>query len=110
MELQFNLKGSFKTSDDASPAAEVIGEFINEANETILKKGAPEGEGASVVEWNIDGNKINFIIESGRYVRAHDALLRMRKPLAKKLGKDYAVLKSNLLTSRYHQKTRTLVT
>ncbi|WP_292487203.1 serine--tRNA ligase [Methanohalobium sp.] len=91
MELKFNLKGSFKISDDASPAKEAIDEFINEANETILKKGAPEGEGANVVDWNVDGSKINITIESGRYVRAHDALLRMRKPLAKKLGKDYRI-------------------
>ena len=91
MELQFTLKGSFKTSADASPAKDVIDAFFTEANETILTKGAPEGEGARIVDWGIAGDRINLTVESGRHVRVHDALLRVRKPLAAKLGKEFKI-------------------
>ncbi len=91
MELHFTLKGSFKTSADASPAKDVIDAFFTEANETILTKGAPEGEGARIVDWAIAGDRINLTVESGRHVRVHDALLRVRKPLATKLGKEFKI-------------------
>ncbi|MDO9518461.1 MAG: serine--tRNA ligase [Methanosarcinaceae archaeon] len=91
MESHFTLKGSFKTSADASPAKDVIDAFFTEANETILTKGAPEGEGARIVEWDIAGDRINLTVESGKHVRAHDAMLRIRKPLAAIIGKEFKV-------------------
>lgn len=91
MELHFTLKVALRTSSDVTPAREMIGEYLEEANRTILVKGASDGYGAQVVEWGIDGNKIDLLIESGRYVRAHDALMRIRKPLAAKLGKDFRI-------------------
>ncbi len=91
MELKFDLKGSFKTSADPAKAKDVIAEYIEEANNTILTKGAPEGQGARVVEWELAGNSIELHIESGRFVRAHDAMIRLRKPLAGKLGKEFHI-------------------
>ena len=91
MGLHFTLKAALRMSSDVTPAREMIGEYLEEANRTVLVKGAPDGYGAQVVEWAIDGNKVNLIIESGRYIHAHDALMRIRKPLASKLGKDFRI-------------------
>jgi seryl-tRNA synthetase len=91
MELKFNLKGAFKTSADPTGAKEVIAQYFDEANNTILKKGAPEGQGAKITQWDIVDGSIELTIESGRYVRAHDAIIRLRKPLAAKLGKDFRI-------------------
>ncbi|MBC7084908.1 MAG: serine--tRNA ligase [Methanomethylovorans sp.] len=91
MELHFILKVSFRASSDVTPASDMIGKYLEEANRTILVKGAAEGQGAQVVKWNVNDNKIELLIESGRYVRAHDALMRLRKPLAAKLGKEFRI-------------------
>lgn len=91
MELKFNLKGAFKTSADPTDAKDVIARYFDEANETILTKGAPEGQGAKITEWSIVDNSIEVSIESGRFVRAHDAMIRLRKPLAGKLGKEFHI-------------------
>ncbi len=90
-DIDFRLECSLKTSADVTMTQEVLASFIDEANRTILKKGAPKGYGAEVKSWNIEGDRISLIIESGRYVRVHDALLRMKKPLASKLGKDFKI-------------------
>ncbi|KXS44951.1 MAG: seryl-tRNA synthetase [Methanolobus sp. T82-4] len=91
IDFKFKLECSLKTSADATKAEDVIGEYIDEANNTILTKGAPEGQGAKVTAWNVEGDRIKLTIESGRHVRVHDALLRMRKPLAGKLGKGFKI-------------------
>ena len=91
MELQFKLIASFKTSADASGAKDLIGAYFDEANQGILTRGAPEGQGARIVEWGLEVDRINLTIESGKHVRAHDALLRLRKPLATKLGKEFHI-------------------
>ncbi len=66
--------------------------FFEEANKKILKKGAPKGkesEGAQVTKWSLKGDKIELRINSGRYVRAHTALLRLSNALSKILGSKY---------------------
>ena len=89
--LKFRLECAIKTSADATQAKEVIGTLIEDSNSTIFTKGAPEGQGAKVVKWSVEGDRINLTIESGRHVRVHDALMRLKKPLAAKLGKDFRI-------------------
>ncbi|MDD2439237.1 MAG: serine--tRNA ligase [Methanosarcinaceae archaeon] len=91
MELQFNLKAYYKTSADSAPAKEAVAAFFDEANRTILTKGAPEGQGAKVSGWEFGADRIKFVLESGRYVRVHDAALRLKKQLAGILGKEYKI-------------------
>jgi len=74
MEPYFHLKGSFKTSADATPGRADIEKFIEEAKTTILQKGVPAGRGAKIVGWDIRDNSIFFDIESDRYLRAHYSL------------------------------------
>ena len=89
--MHFHLLGYFNTSAPANQADADIEGLVNEANETFLAKGAPSGKGARILEWSIEDQKINIEIESDRYVRAHDAILRFRKPLAALLGKKYRI-------------------
>ncbi|MDD2340690.1 MAG: serine--tRNA ligase, partial [Methanosarcina sp.] len=91
MELQFNLKAYFKTSADPTPAKEAIAALFEEANNTLLTRGAPEGQGAKVTEWKLGEDRIELTLESGRYVRVHDAIFRLRKQLAEALGKKYKI-------------------
>ncbi|WP_320408826.1 serine--tRNA ligase [Candidatus Methanoperedens nitratireducens] len=91
MEPYFHLKGAFKTSADVSAACADIERFIEEAKATILQKGVPAGRGARIIGWDIKDNSIFFDIESDRYLRAHDAFIRLRKPLAGVLGKKYRI-------------------
>ena len=71
-------------------AEAAISDFFTEAG-PILQKGAPDGQGAKIAEWKLAGNRIDLAIESDRFVRAHDALLRLRRPLAELLGKQYRI-------------------
>ncbi|MCD4703473.1 MAG: serine--tRNA ligase [Methanosarcinaceae archaeon] len=91
MDLEFKLKGTFRTSADPADAKETIEQLFEEAGETILTKGAPAGQGAQIRSWNLKENGVEVEIVSGRYVRAHDAIIRLRKPLAGKLGKEFHI-------------------
>jgi seryl-tRNA synthetase len=88
--MKFYLNASFRLSGDASISKPSIAEFFAEADK-IVKKGAPEGHGAKIVQWELAGNRIGLELESDRFVRAHDALLRLRRPLAELLGKQYHI-------------------
>jgi len=89
--MEFYLKGHFKTSANTEDAFLDLKEFFEKANETILTKGAPHGMGAKIKTYYCKDNQIILEIESTRYVRAHDAILRLRKPLASLLGKKYKI-------------------
>jgi seryl-tRNA synthetase len=98
--MRFHLEASFRLSGDASAAEAVLADFFAGAV-PILQKGAPEGHGAKIVQWMLVGDKIDLTIESDRFVRAHDALLRLRRPLAERLGKQYRIGVRGLDISRF---------
>ncbi len=85
--MRFDLHGRFILSADATGAAGDVKAYLDEANSTLLKKGAPDEDGAKVVTWRIEGATLFVEIESFGRVRAHDAMLRLRKGLAERLGK-----------------------
>ena len=86
-ELSFHIIGRFKLSGSITEMKEEIGLVVKKANMELLKRGAPKGCGAEIVKWDIDDDVLTVDIKSDRHVRAHDALLRLRKPLANALGK-----------------------
>ncbi|MDD4094437.1 MAG: serine--tRNA ligase, partial [Methanothrix sp.] len=88
--MRFHLEASFRLSADACKAEAAVSDFFAKAG-PILEKGAPEGQGAKVTEWKLAGNKIDLVIDSDRFVRAHDALLRLRRPLSELLGKQFRI-------------------
>lgn len=91
MELKFKLRAYFKTSADPTPTKETVAALFEEANSTLLTKGAPEGQGAKITEWKLGEDRIELTLESGRYVRVHDAVLRLKKVLSEQLGKKYRI-------------------
>jgi seryl-tRNA synthetase len=90
--MKFELQGEIIFSKDAEEAAKDIEEFIKQANQDLFLKGIPKDQiedASKIVEWNLAGNTLNLKIISGRRGRAHDALLRMKKPLSQLLGQEY---------------------
>ncbi|MDF0591356.1 serine--tRNA ligase [Candidatus Methanocrinis natronophilus] len=98
--MKFHLEAGFRLSGDAGGARGEIGEFFNGAAD-LLKKGAADGKGAEVKSWSLGEAEISVVIESDRYVRAHDALLRLRRPLADLLGKEYRIGVRGIEVERY---------
>ncbi|MGV8125977.1 MAG: serine--tRNA ligase [Methanothrix sp.] len=98
--MKFHLEASQRLSGDAASAQAALSEFFAGAA-PILEKGAPEGQGAHLTAWKLDGNKIDLVIDSDRFVRAHDALLRLRRPLSEILGKQFRIGVRGLDVSRF---------
>ena len=88
---KFKLRAYFKTGADPTPAKETVAALFEEANSTLLTKGAPEGQGAKITEWELGEGRIELTLESGRYVRVHDAVLRLKKVLSEQMGKKYRI-------------------
>lgn len=89
--MRFELKAKCTFSRELGPAEADVEATIARAA-PLLSKGAPRGkeaEAARVVKWSIAGKELGVEIESGRYVRAHDALLRLAKLLGEELGKKH---------------------
>ncbi len=89
MNMEFQLKAELKCSGSVSEgvSSSEIEEFMKHCNIELLKKGAPPGCGAEIVRWNVRGEKIGLEIVSDRFVRAHDALLRLKNEFGKFLGR-----------------------
>jgi len=85
--MEFKLKGEIQASGSLEGLREAVTSWIDELNREVLLKGAKSPkEGARISGWRIEGNRLLLTIESGRAVRAHSALLRVRNFLADKLG------------------------
>lgn len=77
-----------------------LGSLIEDSR-GILKKGAPDGKGAEIDEWSVSGDKINLRISSGRYVRPHDAVYRLKNYFSEHLGKKHHVGVREITASSY---------
>lgn len=84
--MYIELKGRFRTSGNTLEAKEEIEELLG-SSESLLRKGAPLGHGARIEDFQVEESGIDIDIISDRYVRSHDAMLRLRKPLSHILGK-----------------------
>jgi len=93
-ELRMSLECTIILSKDAEEAKATIAKLLKEANKTILVKGVPEDriEGAArVTKWEVEKNKLSLSVESGAFVRAPAAILRLRKFLRSELGIRYRI-------------------
>ncbi|MBN1323716.1 MAG: serine--tRNA ligase [Methanotrichaceae archaeon] len=88
--MKFHLEASFRLSGDASCALPDLADLF-QGSADILQKGAPVGHGARLADWRLEENQIFLVLDSDKYVRAHDALLRLRRPLAQMLGKKHRI-------------------
>ncbi|MBS7617021.1 serine--tRNA ligase, partial [Candidatus Bathyarchaeota archaeon] len=85
--MEFKLKGEVQVSGSLEDLKEVVISWISELNKDILLRGAKTPEdGARIIDWRIEENRLILTIGSGRAVRAHSALLRVRNFLMDKLG------------------------
>ncbi|MBC7218596.1 MAG: serine--tRNA ligase [Hadesarchaea archaeon] len=87
--MRFELKARLAFSGDLKGLEDEIRAILDAAG-PLLTKGAPKGketEAARISGWRTIANELELELESGRYVRAHDALLRLAKLLATELGK-----------------------
>ena len=64
--MKFDLYGSLIMSKNVDDIKDEIGKFIEAANQDLLNRGAPEGKGANVTGWSVDGDKITLNITSGQ--------------------------------------------
>ena len=93
--MKFYLKGLMTLSKALDNYGKKrLAEILDEANKALLIRGAPKGkenEAAKIVNWSLEEDKLYIEIASGRYVRAHDALFRLRNALATSLGREFKV-------------------
>ncbi len=102
--MKFTLEGEIIFSKDAEEAYEDIKEFIKEANDEIFMKGVPENQkqdASKITDYNLKGNTLKVKIVSGRRGRAHDAILRIKKPLTQLLGKKYRLGVRKIIATEY---------
>ncbi|MCS7131992.1 MAG: serine--tRNA ligase, partial [Hadesarchaea archaeon] len=101
--MLFELKVECTFSRELEQVKTDVGEAMARA-EPLLLKGAPvgrEAEAAKIKSWQIDGKKLELVIVSGRYVRAHDALLRLTKVIGAELGKKHKIGLRKILAREY---------
>jgi len=106
--MKFELKGRIILNKEASTAKKEIKEFIEKANNDILLRGSKDKKDASrITEWEIKDKEIRLKIISGRRVRAHDGLLRLKRPLTQLLGPKYHIGVRKIIAEDYTFKTKT---
>lgn len=88
--MRFDLEGRILLSAESEPAADEIAAFIQESNDGFLAHN-PTGDGGAVTSWKATGKEISLTIETMGRTRAHEALLRLRKGLAERLGKKHRI-------------------
>jgi len=102
--MKFTLKGEITFSKDASEAEEDIRKFIADANEEIFLKGVPDDQkqdASKIISWNLNQDTLEVEMKSGRRGRAHDAILRVKKPLTQLLGKKYRLGVRKIIAKEY---------
>ena len=102
--MKFTLEGDLILSKEASEAHDDIQNFIEEANQEIFQKGVPrdqKDDASRIVQWNLEDNTLHLKIVSGRRGRAHDAILRIKKPLTQLLGPKYHIGVRKILVKNY---------
>ena len=87
--MEFQLDGRINFSSD--PDKKAVEAVLSEAGKDMLNRGAPEGQGAKISSFSLKKNVLSISLSSGRHVRPHDAIMRLKKALAEKLGKDFKI-------------------
>ncbi len=104
-KMRFELETELIFSDQVEEYVDFIENIIEDSNADLLKRGVPsnlkEEGGANVERYDISGDKVELLIRSDRYVRAHDALLRLRKKLGEEMGPKYHVGVRDARIQRY---------
>jgi len=87
--IYFKLIGSFIFTKDINDLKKSIYKFLNEDTKNILEK---NGEiGCSISDFNIESNILTITFKSNQLVRAHEALIRLKKQLANFTGNKFKI-------------------
>jgi seryl-tRNA synthetase len=96
--MKFQMSASLLLSGKVDEKAV---ESAVEESKPLLSKGAPEGKGAVIDSCAVSGDTISIKISSGRYVRPHDAIMRINKYLSSRLGKEQKVGIRQIVVDNY---------
>jgi seryl-tRNA synthetase len=99
--MKFLLKGRIELSSDIDDAKDALEDFLKNATATILAKGAPQDKGPKIIQWQLKDKEVELEIESGTHVRAHVALLRLKKNIGQSLGKKYRLGARSVFINEY---------
>ncbi len=84
--MRFEMLADIVCSGDIKKTEIVDKAF--EGIDELLQRGVPDGEeGAKLASYSVVGNRIAVELVSGRYVRCHEAVLRINKYLSPILGR-----------------------
>jgi seryl-tRNA synthetase len=91
--MRFELDGRLIFSKELEEEAKKdIEEVLN--NKEIFLKGVPKGkeeEASKVVDYKFEGKELKLKIVSGTYTRAHEGLIRLKKPIMEKIGRKHKI-------------------
>ena len=105
--MRFHLRGYIKLSRPlGGEEEELLRELLTSKGADVLRKGVPPGrEGSKVRSWAIEGDLLKLEIEGTRYLRPHDALLRLKNLLSRELGRKLRVGVRGLHVDEYRIET-----
>jgi len=92
--VRFNLLGKVVFSRELNREMIKDIEEVLKGSREIFLRGVPKGkeeEASRIVDYSFQGRELLLNIVSGRYTRAHDALIRLRKPIMEKIGRKHKV-------------------
>ncbi|MEM2192121.1 MAG: serine--tRNA ligase [Candidatus Hadarchaeales archaeon] len=101
--MKFQMVAKISFGKEVESLASDVGGIL-EASKDLLLRGAPPGkedEATRLLGWKIGGNSLYLKMESGRYVRAHDGLLRLAKRLSEEMGKKHRIGVREILVEKY---------
>ena len=97
--MRFELHARFTLSSDVSGLSKEFETFINQTNESILRKG-PE-KLAVIEKFSIEKTLLSLFITSEGTLRPHNALLQIKNALSKELGKTHHIGVRNITVEDY---------
>ena len=102
--MRFELRGKVVFSKELD--REIIRDIeeVLKGSREIFLKGVPKGkeeEASRIVDYTFQGRELLLHIVSGRYTRAHEALIRLKKPIMEKIGRKHKVGIRGILIEDY---------
>ena len=90
--MKFELNGKIIFSKELNEDAQKdIIEVLDNSREIFLK-GVPKGkedEASKIISYDFEGKELKLKIVSGTYARAHEAIMRLKKPIMEKVGRKH---------------------
>ncbi|ABR53956.1 seryl-tRNA synthetase [Methanococcus vannielii SB] len=91
--MRFELDGRIIFSKDVTKEAQIeILEVLE--NRDIFLKGVPEGkegDASKIESYKFEGKDLVLKMTSGTYTRAHEGIVRLKKPIMEKIGRNHQI-------------------